>query len=270
MKLLSYFFLLTLPLMCAKSASPNDAEQHNVVSDMLYAEDQSSSINGFLSVPNEAIGQKLIKESYLHFETQNLDKTYNQIKQFIIQNKGFIQDDQSNKSYGTITRNLTIRIPTNNFQKAIDSISNHVVVFDTKRISLKDVTEEFIDIESRLKAKQTLEKRYLELLTKAKNVKEVLDIEKELSKIREEIEAKQGRLKYLNNKVALSTLNIEFYKHTSESSITVSYGTKMWNAIKSGFNGLSMFFIGILHIWPFIVIVIILFFLIKKRLKKKK
>lgn len=268
MKFLSFLFLLTLPLMCAKAPSNNEVDA--VGSEMLYLEEDTSVLNGFVSSSPQAIKQQIIKESYLHFETQDLDKTYNQIKHFIIQNKGFVQDDKSNKSYNTITRHLTIRIPTNNFQKTIDSISNHVAFFDTKRVSSKDVTEEFIDLEARLKAKQTLEKRYLELLSKAKNVKEILEIEKELSKIREEIEAKQGRLKYLTNKVALSTLNIEFYKHTAESSVTVSYGTKMWNAVKSGFNGLSMFFIGLLHIWPFIIILIILFFLIKKWLKKKK
>ncbi|WP_418604630.1 DUF4349 domain-containing protein [Hwangdonia sp.] len=267
MKFISYFFLLIFPLMCAKT--PSHTEVDVLSSEKFYLE-ESPTINGFVSSSTEAIKQQIIKESYLHFETQNLDKTYNQIKHFIIQNKGFIQDDKSNKSYNTITRHLVIRIPTTNFQKTIDSISNHVSFFDTKSVSSKDVTEEFIDLEARLKAKQTLEKRYLELLSKAKNVKEILDIEKELSKIREEIEAKQGRLKYLTNKVALSTLNIEFYKHTVESGVTVSYGTKMWNAIKSGFNGLSMFFIGVLHIWPFIIILITLFFLIKKWLKKKK
>ncbi|MFD1616209.1 DUF4349 domain-containing protein [Gelatiniphilus marinus] len=270
MKLFSYLFLLLLPLMCSKARSNDEASvEYDVVSEVLYKE-EPPSINALVSLPNGDIEQKFIKESFLRFETQDLDKTYKQINQFITQNKGFVQDDKSNKSYHTITRHLTIRIPTNNFQKTIDSISNHVSFFDTKRISSKDVTEEFIDLEARLKAKQVLEKRYLELLSGAKNVKEILDIEKELSKIREEIEAKHGRLKYLTNKVALSTLNIEFYKLSAKRGITVSYGTKMWNAIKSGFNGLSMFFIGLLHIWPFIIILIILFFLIKKWLKKKK
>ena len=214
--------------------------------------------------------QKLFKESYLNFETQDLKKTYTAIIGFIKQNGGFVQDDNSNKSYNRISRHLTVRIPSEGFQKTIDSISNYVVFFDTKRITSRDVTEEFIDLEARLKAKLTLEKRYLELLSKAKNVKEILDIERELSKIREEIEAKQGRLKYLNNKVSLSTINIDFYKLTSESRVTRSYGTKMWNAIKSGFQGISSFFLGILYIWPFTVIAIITFFFIKRRLNNKR
>ena len=269
MKLLSYFLILALPLMCSKGPSKS-VEYTEADMEMESVFKEGSSINGIVSIPEEASEQKIIKESYLRFETKDLDKTYLQIKNIITKNKGFIQDDNSNKSYNTITRRLVIRIPTTNFQNAIDSISKNVAYFDTKRISAKDVTEEFIDLEARLKAKQTLEKRYLELLSKAKNVKEMLDIERELSNIREEIEAKQGRLKYLQNKVSLSTLEIEFYKLTSEAPITTSYGTKMWNAIKSGFNGISLFFLGLLHIWPFIIILGISGFFIRKWIKKSK
>ena len=272
MKYIITFFILVLPLACSNSNSSKETAVYDVAEMPEIYNDVGGEV---VSVNNngikpESVEQKLIKESFLRFETQDLDKTYQQIIRFVKQNRGFIQDDNASKSYNYISRHLIIRIPTTEFQKTIDSISKHVAYYDTKRISSKDVTEEFIDLEARLKAKRTLENRYLELLSKAKTVKEILEIERELSSIREEIEAKQGRLKYLENKVSLSTLNIEFYKQTAESGVTVSYGSKMWNAIKSGFNGLSMFFLGILHIWPFILIVIILFFLLKRWLNKRQ
>ncbi|WP_430467123.1 DUF4349 domain-containing protein [Winogradskyella ouciana] len=214
--------------------------------------------------------QKLIKESYLVFETGDIDKSYSNIVAVIKKYNGYIQDDSAEKDYYRIIRRLTVRIPTANFQNTIDDVSKNVEYFDTKQTTLRDVTEEFIDLEARLKAKKELEKRYLELLKKAKNVQELLEVEKELSHIREEIEAKQGRLKYLENKVSLSSINIEFYKTNSESKVTKSYGSKMWNAIVSGFDGLSTFFLGILYIWPFIIILIIVFFIIKRWLKKRK
>jgi len=92
-----------------------------------------------------------------------------------------------------------------------------------------------------------------------------------LSKIREDIEAKQGRLQYLQNKVSLSTINIVFYKTlATDSGATISYGQKMWNAIKSGFNGLSYFFIGLLNIWPVLVFMVVAVLSIKRWLKKRK
>lgn len=277
MKILLSFFVLLLSLACTtdNSSDTTSSKTNDGRLGLLNSFDDEETVfesavfsrRADINNPQE---QKLIKESYLYFETQDLEKTYSNIIVFIKQNSGFVQDDNSNKSYNRISRHLTVRIPVNSFQKTIDSISNYVAFFDTKRITSRDVAEEFIDLKARLNAKQTLEKRYLELLSKAKNVKELLDIERELSKIREEIEAKQGRLKYLNNKVSLSTINIDFYKLTAESRVTRSYGTKMWNAIKSGFQGISSFFLGILYVWPFIVIAIITFFFIKRKLHNKQ
>ena len=277
MKYIFALFLLALPLACSQSNSGNENVESFYAEDgKMAVEPNASALKRAVMGDAETIGnlvledteQKIIKESYLRFQTQDLDKTYAQIKQIVLQNNGFIQSDNTNKSYNTTTRHLTIRIPTNAFQNTIDSISKHVSYFDSKNISARDVTEEFIDLEARLKAKQTLEKRYLELLAKANNVKDMLEIERELSNIREEIEAKQGRLKYLEDKVSLSTINIEFYKQTAESGITVSYGAKMWNAVKSGFDALSSFFLGVLYIWPFIIILIIIFFGLKKWINK--
>lgn len=268
MKMFIAFFILVLPLACSNSSSSEDyrGESTYMDSPIMEKEMKTTAYAVDEAVPQE---QKLIKESYLRFETQDLEATYANISKFIQQNQGFIQDDVSDKSYNQLSRRLIIRIPTDKFQNTIDAISKDVKYFDTKQITSKDVTEEFIDLEARLKAKQTLEARYLELLKKANSVKDILEIERELSTIREEIEAKQGRLKYLENKVSQSTLTVEFYKITSDDGVTVSYGQKMKNAFVAGFNGLSLFFLGLLHIWPFILIIFIGFFILRRWLKKR-
>lgn len=264
MKLWPWIFL-TLALAC----SSNSSEDLNEVPPALSTAREVMTDSDDVMYYDTTVEQKIIKESFLRFETSDLDKTYQDISRYIKENNGYLQNDETDKGYGQFSRRLVIRIPTSGFQKVIDSISNKVAYFDTKNISATDVTEEFIDLEARLKAKRTLESRYLELLSKANNVKDILEIEKELSQIREEIEAKQGRLKYLENRVSFSTLTVEFYKRTAESGVTVSYGSKMWNAIKGGFNGLSYFFLGILHIWPFILIIALILYFIKRRFFKK-
>jgi hypothetical protein len=165
---------------------------------------------------------------------------------------------------------MVVRVPTSAFQAFVDGVSEGVPYFDQRDISRRDVAEEFVDLEARLKAKRELEKRYLELLTQARNVKEMLEIERELSNIREEIEAKQGRLNYLQNKVSLSTVNIEFYKYTAESSVTIGYGQKMRNALKGGWNGVSVFFIGILYLWPLFLIILIAVLVVRTIVKRRK
>ncbi|WP_055436172.1 DUF4349 domain-containing protein [Lacinutrix algicola] len=242
------------------NASSDDYEIEDTIEEM--------EVTYNVSVPKET-SQKIIKESYLEFKTNDLDKTFDNIQRYVKQNNGVIQNDNASKNYNRSIRTLIVRVPTNGFQNTIDSISRSVEYFDSKSISSKDVTEEFIDLEARLGAKRVLETRYLQLLSKAKNVKEMLEIERELSSIREEIEAKQGRLKYLSNRVALSTINVTFYKTTTSSKITQSYGSKMGKALKSGFNGLSYFFLGVLNIWPFLILLSIGIFFIRKWYKKK-
>jgi len=214
--------------------------------------------------------QKIIKTAGLRFETQDLDGTHKNILDITKALDGFISSDNAGKNYSEHFRNITIRIPSENFQTFIDDVSKGVDYFDRKDISRKDVSEEFVDLNARLKAKRELEKRYLELLKQAKNVKEMLDIERELSKIREEIEAKEGRLNYLKDKVSLSTISIEFYKYTNETGVTVSYGQKMKNALSGGWDGISVFFIGLLYLWPLFLILIIIILWLRRWMKRRK
>ena len=217
------------------------------------------------------LDSKIIKESHLRFETSSIEKTFETISSWLKQNKGFIQSDKTTKNYGNLERTMVIRIPTISFQLVIDSISNSVKVFDRKEISRRDVTEEFIDLEARLKSKRKLEARYLELLPQAKNVKEILEIEREIAKIREEIEAKQGRLKYLEDKVSLSTIYISFYEETNiEKSKSQTFFSRLIKAFKGGFTSVGEFFIGLLYVWPFILIGVFILVFIRKRLRRKK
>ena len=218
----------------------------------------------------EEAEQKIIKTANLSFEAKDLDKTHARILQLVKNHKGIIQQDNADKGYNRLSRYLTVRVPSENFQDFINGVSEGVAYFDQRNISRQDVTEEFVDLEARLKAKRELERRYLELLNQAKNVKEILDIERELSKIREEIEARQGRLEYLKSKVSMSTVTINFYKITSETGVTQSYGQKMINALKGGWDGISMFFIGLLYIWPIFIFGLVLFIVIRWLIKRKK
>lgn len=132
------------------------------------------------------------------------------------------------------------------------------------------MTEQYIDIEARLIAKKRLENRYLELLKKATKVIEILEIEKQLSAIREEIESKQGQLLYLQNQISMSTISIGFYKTVAEKDgATISYGSKIWNGIVSGFNSFSDFLINLISVWPFLLVAVAAIFWIRKWLKKR-
>lgn len=217
------------------------------------------------------IETKIIKNAHLRFESEDIGQSFASIQKAVTKYSATISNDASGKDYNSSFRNITIRIPNQHFDTFISEISQGVQHFDTKEISQQDVTEEYVDVESRMKAKKKLEERYLQLLSKANKVSEMLEIEKQLAEIREAIEAKEGQLKYLQNRVELSTITIEMYtSNPSESGATVSYGGKIWNSIKSGFNELSNFVLSLISIWPLILIFVGSFFFVRRRFIKKK
>lgn len=269
MKLISGLILL-MALACS-SGGNNDVEEspffETSKTQSLISEISDESEQPIAT--GEEQGQRIIKTAQLTFETNDVEATHQRILNLASQNKGFVQSDNSGKSYNQIFQNLVIRVPTENFQKFIDGISEGVEYFDQKRISRQEVSEEFVDLKARLKAKGELENRYLELLKKANSVNDMLAIERELSNIREEIEAKQGRLQYLQSQVSMSSVNIQFYKTTSETGITKSYGQKMKNALSGGWNGISILFLGILYLWPLFFVAIILTIVIRAFVKRR-
>lgn len=275
MKTISLFFM-SIMLGCSGGTS-SDSNEYLVEESAIYdlddkalAYSESLEAVSALKAPEVNDESKIIKTANLEFETQDLGATYQRIMALIKANKAFLQKDNTGKQYSREFHEMIIRVPTENFQKVVDGISEGVNYFDQKEISRRDVGEEFVDLTARLKAKKTLEARYLELLTKAKNVEEMLQIERELANIREEIEAKQGRLNYLSDQVSMSTVYINFYKVNVTSGVTQSYGSKMGNALKGGWNGISAFFLGLLYIWPLIVILGLIVFFVRRYLKRNK
>ncbi|MDX1463768.1 MAG: DUF4349 domain-containing protein [Marinirhabdus sp.] len=251
----------------AFEAPPVVLEETQALTEKMMITNDISSSNQQTSIPREA---KIIQTGYLSFESNTPEETHQTILDLVAANNGFVSSDNAGKNYNRIYRNMVVRVPTKNFQSLIDGISEGVNYFDEKTISRQDVTEEFVDLEARLNAKRELEQRYLELLKQAKNVKEMLEIERELSTIREEIEAKQGRLNYLQDQVSMSTVTIQFYKVTSETGVTLSYGQKIKNALKGGWDGISVFFIGILYLWPLWILIVLIALLVRWLIRRNK
>lgn len=194
---------------------------------------------------------KVIREGDIYFECRDIQETDTFLKAEVKAAKGFISNESAN-SYGERTeKRLTIRIPSDQLDQLLEKIQSHAVRIENTNIRSEDVTEQFIDVEARLKTKKELEIRYTELLKQAKNVQEILGLERELANVRGEIESMQGRLNYLSDRVALSTLNVSFFV---EGERAFGFLSKAKEGLKNGWRNLQWFFIFILNLWPFFLI----------------
>lgn len=213
--------------------------------------------------------RKLIKEGSITFGTSDAKATKNIIDKATKQFKGYLSEDNEYDYGYRIQHNVTIRIPSENFDNLLTSISQSVEEMDDQNISVRDVTEEYVDVEARLKSKKKVEERYLSLLSKAHNVGDILQVENELARIREDIERVEGRLRYLKNQVSLSTLRITYYE-TVEVENSFGFGKKVGDGFENGFKGLLWFFIGLVNIWPFVLFMIIGIWFLVRVIKKSR
>ncbi|NQX96710.1 MAG: DUF4349 domain-containing protein [Flavobacteriales bacterium] len=217
--------------------------------------------------------RKLIKEGSIVFKTDDCKKTKKMIHQVANSLNGYLARDDENSYDHQIEYKITIRVPSENFDNLLTKISKSVNKLDDQNISVRDVTEEYVDIDARVKAKKIVEKRYLELLSKAHSIEEILLVEHELARLREQIESKEGRLRYLKDQVSLSTLNITFYQTIEVEEENFEFFNKIGNGFHNGFEGLLWIFIGLVNIWPFLMFVclgiLVLIRFIKKTTRKK-
>lgn len=196
--------------------------------------------------------RKIIREGDITFESADIKETRSVILNVTKELNGYISKESSYDYPDRTEQSLIIRVPADKFEILLARISETAKKIDSKNINTLDVTEEYIDAEARLKTKKELEERYRELLKQANKVEEVLSVEREIGTLRGEIESVEGRLRYLKDKVAFSTLTVTCYQ---KGKTGFGFSSKIGGALKSGWKGLLWFLIGLTAIWPFIILI---------------
>ncbi len=152
----------------------------------------------------------IIRRASLTLEVSSICNSIMEINSIIEKTGGFVE----NKSIrGKESANLTLRVPSKNLTSIIDTLAS---LGDEKRrnISSEDVTEQYIDTEARLKNAIALRDRLKQLLSRAKDVKDILAIEKELTRIQSDIDSMEGRLKSLKGKIDFASINLYLEQKT--------------------------------------------------------
>lgn len=210
----------------------------------------------------------------MEFQVDNVNESTKKITELINQSGGFISrvNLQSNKH--EISNDIQIRIDQSKFDHIMDNLKGESIYLKRIQVNSKDVTEEFIDIESRLKTKRAVRDRYITILnTKTGDVKDIIQAEEAIRKITEEIEAKEGRLRYLKDQVKLSTINLRIYQEVEfiqEPTVYVkTFTEKAAHALSNGWRIVTGFVLFVLTTWPFWLIIILLGIWKRKWFKSK-
>lgn len=202
---------------------------------------------------NSSIEKKIIKTAYLNIEVLNFQSTRKLIDSTIKKYDAYIMSENLQNTEYQITSNINIKVPAERFEKLLADIAKLAKKVEYQNIESQDVTEEYIDVESRLNNSKKVEQTYLRLLRRTTSIEDILKIEQKLGEIRSEIESTQGRLKYLSHQVSFSTINLSVYqkleyKYVPEKS--EGFFQRLKKSIDQGWKGIVAFILFLIKLWP--------------------
>ncbi len=267
--------LLSVTLISCLDEGGSESSAENLQSERMMAppnmakmavnEDMSDNENSSQEIVET---RKLIKDARLAFETKDMQATRKKVSEILLKYNAYLDNENEFATEFELSNSMTIRVQYDLFEKFVDDLLANEEKVVEKSISVRDITAEFMDVEARLRTQKELENRYRELLAKGNSVTELLEVERALANVRAEIESMESRMKHMSNQVALSTVNLRYFKTLESKSF--SFGEQVLKGFVNGWLAIQWFIIGIINLWAFLIIGAIVFFIVYRAVKKPK
>lgn len=218
------------------------------------------------------VESKVIRNANLEMQVESVEESTKYFEGLTKKFDAYISNSNQYNTRGQVNASLTIRVKEEQLDSLIEICIDEGIFLRNKSINSNDVTEQYIDTEKRLNNKKALEARYLELLERANNLSDVLEVEEKLGRIREEIESAQGRFNYLNDQINYSTLHLNYYEKTEVINIEPgqSFLSRLVASLKKGWGGFISFLIFVFYLWPFWILAFAGIFTFRTLRKKRK
>jgi len=224
-----------------------------------------------------AVERKIIRDADLELEADQPAEAQAKITAIAESRGGFVvESNQSSSDVKTTVRDkvsMTVRIPADKFNESLDEIRKTATRTIGETVKGQDVTEEFIDIEARLKSQKALEAQFLEIMKRSNSVDEALSIQREIADVRGEIEKVEGRKQFLQNQASLSTIKIKIQSPTAFTGSSQGFLYQIGQSFSTGFNAALGFILVLITatvaLLPFLIFVVLPIYLIVRYFLKK-
>jgi len=209
-------------------------------------ENTSKGTSGFTGSDVVAgLNKKLIYHANLNMEVEDYAKAQTEVRNMITLAKGYIIQFTENRSEYEQGGTFIMKVPASGFSSFLGNLEKVKHETFQRSIEGQDVSEEYVDLESRLKAKQLMESRYIEFMEKATKSNDLVAFANQLGTIQEEIERIKGRMRYIDQNVSFSTVELRLYqtdesfaaKHSTEQG---PLGERASDALKGSLNAISV------------------------------
>jgi hypothetical protein len=154
--------------------------------------------------------RKLVRNATAELEVASFEEAVQKITGFAAEDKGYVSTSSSKKqANGKLRGEIVVKVLPDNLDRFLLKLRG-LGELKNQALTTEDVTKQYFDTESRMKNARLMEQRLIEILkTKSKDVADLLEVEKELGRVREEIETMQGELKFMDSQVQFATVTVQ-------------------------------------------------------------
>ncbi len=247
--------------------SSNDKKSDGTIKQINY---QQPTVN-----TNVQDKRMIIRTGTMSVENDNFDETESKAKEIARIMGGYItnstsQVNQSGKKQGS----LTIRVQADKYDAMLAELAKTGKVMN-QNITGRDVTEEYVDAEARLKTQRELESRLLQLLAeKTANLTAVVEVEQKLASVRENIEKTEGRMRMLKDQASFSTITLSIYEPAILNTSSGGFFYELERGMEKGLTGFTAVLSGIITfviaLSPILAIIGLIIYITIRIIKKKK
>lgn len=164
----------------------------------------------------------VIKSGTLSLLVKAVRESVDQMQKLAADLEGFVVDSQItvvDEKKENLRATVTIRVPSEKFDEALKTLKDSALKVTSERTSGQDVTEEYTDLQSRLRNLEATEAQLLKIMERAGEIKDVLSVQQELTRVREQVEKTKGRIKFLEESAAMSRITAHFATEEEELPI---------------------------------------------------
>lgn len=224
------------------------------------------------------IDRRIIRNAELNLETESPENSQRTITEIAQSKGGFVVESQQSSSDVKINVrdvvSMTVRVPADKFTETLEEIRKTASRVVVETVKGEDVTEQFIDIEARLKAKKALEQQFMEIMKRANTVEDALSVQSQLADVRGEIEQIEGRKRFLENQSSLSTIKIRLQTPAVFSANSEGFFYRLTESFSTGLDIALNFILGlvtlVVGVLPFAVFIGLPGFLIARYFWRKQ
>lgn len=215
---------------------------------------------------------KIVKNASLTIQVKDIKSTRKDLQELGKRYRVIVSNEEETRMYDRVQVTMSIQVAPERLDSFLIELEELALYVEQRNVSLQDVTQQYVDLESRIKSRKAVIERYQQLLKVAKSVKDILEVEEKLNYAIEELESSEAQMRVLSGQIKYSNVNLAYYELIDQPAVAQrGFFSRLLSSLQDGWQFLQLLTLGIVAVWPvWIILAVIIAWWVKRKKRLKE